>query len=86
MQYMAHGFEKCVGLYFFQLDNIPTLYCFSDTAVISIPYDYDLSCFLGTLFSSLCLIVRCGMFSSEAFSRYENFIMKRTFSVSRESF
>ena len=33
---------------FFQLDKIPTLKCFSYTAVISITYDYDFSCFLGT--------------------------------------
>ena len=39
--------------------------------MISIVYDYDFSCFLREhKFLSVGLIVRCGMFTSEAFSRH----------------
>ena len=41
--------------------------------------------FLGNMILTICLIVRCDMFTSEAFSRYENFVMKRLFIVLAES-
>ena len=38
--------------------------------MISIAYDYDFSCFLEHDFHPFSLIVRCDMFTSEAFSRH----------------